>query len=906
VVCDKLRRFDSNMSAEMEKKADSIADSLKTLRQHGSPVEVTLSHDLIHLLSNQLYNSPVKAVEELVVNSFDAEATVCCVYVPATSDVDSKTVIVFDNGSGMSHSGLDDLWLIGHSPKGRDIADRLSRKHIGKFGIGKLAARTIADRLTYITKQNNGVLGLSMDFKKFDTPLDPPKTQSKKAPESEKPEENQIRAIETEVYEIADIPRFVNDTALGPVLQKCITGGAFDELSRLAGLSNKAELAEVLDKLPSWTVAILEELTPKARTIRQSTLTWVLSTAMPLVTDFSLYNNGKAVDSSKSEYERVVEFSVGELPDPRIKNLSKNTGVEWKIEEGHLVSAAFPSGISGNIVVTRETISGAKSDDLSRSHGFFVRVRQRLIDYKDALFGLKEQPYGTFNRFIADINADDLDQDLKASRDAFEETDNLHKFREVLRELFNEASARYEKWQKERPTSPSNKEGQRNQVQPTLVEFPIADVLTRSAEALKGPEADDTWFYLDLPGDGDVATLLKSLYEPTRSKKYSYEYVEAGETERMVKFDPSTARFRVNRKHELIKEYLNSSRGLVEDVVTAEALLEVYLRQSGVPISTVHTVLEQRDQLFRSLAKDRSYSLEMIADRLRDSASNEHELEISLVVAARALGFNAKHISGSGTPDGVASLDSYRKGRKRITLEAKSSQGTPGLGAIDFAGLDEHVSDEEGFEEIYFKEIDDLGEDYKGEGKFDGCLLVAPKYPGQTLGVNAVAKRAKLQKISCWTVDQLARVVEVAEIKKINAEKILDIVLHQYAPSDVAIAIDKMLEDPEWDYPDLYRSIFKVLRAQKFLSNINPTTVTGILTALAMLPEPERLNFRTLQVQHVQAAIVDLAAASQNGMQIENGENIFLTTDLDELERRLSDLLKGSVRPRRLSSFRQE
>jgi hypothetical protein len=40
-------------------------------------IDVSLSNELVHLLSEQLYTSPLKAIEELVVNSYDADAEEC-------------------------------------------------------------------------------------------------------------------------------------------------------------------------------------------------------------------------------------------------------------------------------------------------------------------------------------------------------------------------------------------------------------------------------------------------------------------------------------------------------------------------------------------------------------------------------------------------------------------------------------------------------------------------------------------------------------------------------------------------------------------------------------------------------------------------------------------------------------
>jgi len=40
-------------------------------------LDVSLSNEIVHLLSEQLYTSPLKAIEELVVNSYDADAAEC-------------------------------------------------------------------------------------------------------------------------------------------------------------------------------------------------------------------------------------------------------------------------------------------------------------------------------------------------------------------------------------------------------------------------------------------------------------------------------------------------------------------------------------------------------------------------------------------------------------------------------------------------------------------------------------------------------------------------------------------------------------------------------------------------------------------------------------------------------------
>jgi hypothetical protein len=213
-------------------------------------------------------------------------------------------------------------------------------------------------------------------------------------------------------------------------------------------------------------------------------------------------------------------------------------------------------------------------------------------------------------------------------------------------------------------------------------------------------------------------------------------------------------------------------------LVTAEALLEVYLREHDVPAHTIGEVLERRDVLLRSLAQDHPFSLELISQSLRDAAADERDLEVALVTAARALGFVAKHISGDGEPDGLARFTEYPGGEKKITLEAKSSASVPSLSAIDFAGLHEHMKA------------------YKAQG----CLLVAPSYPGTTREEDsAAANRARQQKVSCWTVDRLARVVAATEARHLTAQDILNIVLKEFSPDAVSAAVESLLAKPGWN-----------------------------------------------------------------------------------------------------------
>jgi hypothetical protein len=411
-----------------------IADSLSSYQDTGKTVKVALSNALVRLLSEQLYQSPLKAIEELVVNAYDANAAECRIYIPLLNHEKRDLIVVYDDGQGMDYAGLVNLWQIGRSNKrDEEIERRSRRKQIGKFGIGKLATYTIANQLTYVSKTAEGIMGVTIDFTNFKDEAVISNTDGvdEDAGRNEAGNENvtsndstaEISPITLPVYEIEDLDDFFNSPEVQVI---------FDGL----GL-------ETTPSEDSWTIAILENLKQKSDAIKRGSLEWVLKTAMPLGADFQVFLNGEALVSSKEDYEKVVEFDLTDLPAKRLEGLSKETGEEWIVEGCYLKSKSFPSGIQGNVILTRRSLYGQKSDDIQRSHGFFVRVCDRLVDLADPLFGMQPIAYGTLNRLHADVRADDLDAYLTASRDTVEESEIKVTFRKLLREISNEADVRW-------------------------------------------------------------------------------------------------------------------------------------------------------------------------------------------------------------------------------------------------------------------------------------------------------------------------------------------------------------------------------------------------------------------------------------------------------------------------------
>jgi hypothetical protein len=824
-----------------------LADALGSLGITDREIAVTLSNQLVHLLSEQMYQSPIKAIEELVVNAWDADAEHCRLFIPLPPSSEPVAVI-FDDGDGMDSDGLEDLWHIGHSRRrqGDGVSVRLRRRHIGKFGIGKLATYAVANTVTYVSYTGSAVHAVTMHFDDF-----------KSDPSGGAP-----------------LQLTINKFALADLFQNAILATMFERV----GMTEEAVTA-----LASWTLVVLEELKPKMGTIRTRDLNWVLSTAMPYKSNFALNLNGNDVVSRKAEQPEVVSFTVGQLPAIRVTSIEEGHPDNWRIEGDKLLSDSFPQGISGEVVVTKGSLYTGKSNDLARSHGFFVKVRERLVDESDALFGIEPLSYSVWNRFRADLTADDLDKVVTAPRERFEESDLYRDFQHVLREIFYEARAQYDgKIKKDAEAEKkAHTEEKRDYISPTLVEHPIADALLAGSES-GGSDADESWFYLRLADEVNVHDLAARLYEPDRDR-YTYADFEGGRSGRLVSLDPATSIFYVNVDHPVVQAHSEpDARPLLEDLVTAEALLEVYLREQGMAATLVGEVLERRDSLLRSLAADRLFSMRAIAEALRASFDDERDLETNLVIGARALGFVAKHLSGADNPDGVAKYAEYPGGERKITLEAKSSGEVPSLGAIDFAGLAQHVRD---------------------EARATGCLLLAPAYPGSTRGDDAqAARRAREERVSCWTVDQLARVIENAEARHISAADVLDIVLTKFSPDEVTAAVDALLDAESHTHQELYQAVIDALRTLDGRLADRPRTIELIAGEIT-----GRAEYATVEFGDIRRSVITVASASQGLLQItgKKGDQVIVRGSYDELERRVSQLVGRTPPPRRESTFRE-
>ena len=112
---------------------------------------------VLQLLGDELIGSPRLAVFELVKNAYDADANEVVVHLELAAQ-DEPTIIVADDGEGMSLDVLRSVWLVpgdDHRHRQRQGLRRSRRHHrlpLGEKGLGRFAVHKLGNRITLTTR----------------------------------------------------------------------------------------------------------------------------------------------------------------------------------------------------------------------------------------------------------------------------------------------------------------------------------------------------------------------------------------------------------------------------------------------------------------------------------------------------------------------------------------------------------------------------------------------------------------------------------------------------------------------------------------------------------------------------------------------------------------------------------
>ena len=129
-----------------------------------------VSSEIKNILGRDLITDSNIAVLELVKNSYDAHAT------KVTIRFDEESLIIADNGKGMSEDDIVNKWLLlAYSAKkdnteDANYRDTIKRKYAGAKGIGRLSCDRLGRWLTLTTKSFNNpqVIEMSIDWHDYE------------------------------------------------------------------------------------------------------------------------------------------------------------------------------------------------------------------------------------------------------------------------------------------------------------------------------------------------------------------------------------------------------------------------------------------------------------------------------------------------------------------------------------------------------------------------------------------------------------------------------------------------------------------------------------------------------------------------------------------------------------------
>ena len=755
-------------------------------------IEVRLSYRIVELFSEGLYTSPNKAVEELVANSFDAGAQNVHVLLSSNLHDQDATIAVFDDGEGMDQDGLKRHWLIGISNKRNLSSLPRGRQQIGKFGIGKLATYVLSNRLTHVTKCHGKYYSTSMDYRTIE------------------------RRVDQEIEPKAPIKlalRELTETQAKQAVEPWLRTPAFNT-AKTVPFGHRSP--------PSWTISIMSSLKPKVHEIKPGILGWVLRTALPLRPDFGIWLNGQALESSKEGKGLIQRWVLGndllELPRPSPGPIATLEDVNVPESSEHRYGLDVPGlgRITGYAEAYKDLLTG-KSDEIGRSHGFFVYVYGRLLNVDDGHFGISpdELRHGTFGRFRLVVHMDALDAGLRSNREGVGDGPLLHTAQDVLRAIFNAVRPTIETHDSDEP--PGAKLARLLAASPaSLSRRPIVEL---SRAVASGTSESRYLIIPEFESDEDMGVFFVDLER--RSADDADRFVTgvkvdfAGSSrDPIARFDTESATLRLNGWHPFVAafhdEFTHQRMGQpLELLAMAEVLTEAHLHVIGVDTSKIESFLTARDQLLRNLTNESGrQSALSLANTLSDARNSPDRLENAVCDGFRSLGFDVTPLGKSGEPDGVAAahLSADEQGNSRhyrVSLEAKSkvTSGAPvSAKDVGIAAVAQH----------------------RDKRECDHAIVIGPSFPTSRGETSALGEQIKddrkkskaageAKTITLITVDDLARLVRLRPVKQIGLQKLRQLFQACSLPDESAAWVESIRQTAVERPP--YRTIVETIEA---------------------------------------------------------------------------------------------
>lgn len=811
----------------------SLASIFKKRGTPEAEVRVDISYDIIRHVSAQLYTNPRKAIEELVCNGYDAGATECHVELPTRT---APALLVLDNGKSMSLGGLRDLWKVADSPKKPDSTGRRidnNRLQIGKFGVGKLAAYALGERLTHVATTGGVTRVLSVG-------------------------QDEIRRRKGGGPPTFQIYRVGQGEARG-LLSKYFT-----------------DLPSPWDNgWESWTMAVVEDIDEEhfGRALKVGILRRMITTALPLAPNFRAFVEGEQVPMREIS-EADIEVTVNVVQPAFRKKLEADLQEFWRQQRGlerpdkvpknlyQIKLAKMPTPqdvktlvpaitvpqlglVSGTALIANQSLTTEKLGERGYvNHGFAVYAYGKLVNPEDELFGVTARSHAYWRRFLARVEMPGLDDVLLVQRNAVSENSpRAQVAREVMRVLFEYARSLAEK----------------NEDDPGFAPQPFGSKMQKSSPFLAplaiGGLSEGT------PPSGGISEV-------------DIDFVALTEGGPASRYDAGDHDIQVNEDHPII-EALNDLSGprqkqwrrVMGEVIAGGKLAEGLLNAKGVDEEIVRDAEELMDSALRSAA---SFIQDPVEQHIREIEEASHvggtRFENAVVNAFRSLRLVAHRLGGPDRPDGIVELPQAGAKNLRISIEAKGTTGTITHAELSTSTVQRHKKSEGCTSSVA------IAREFQTKGRSGGAsgLLreTARKLP--LLTVAAIAKMLRLHQQRPFTYDKVAKILTTrtppAKLEAFIEKTWRDQPAAGLMKLVLQVAHDKCAQDDR-NYPDPGMLVGDQRLAQR---GVSKGEVRSILEAVAvttgMVAIRDTTNFEFSVTAPVETIIEAMAAAAEQSV----------------------------------------
>ena len=743
-------------------------------------IPVRISYEIIRLFSEGLYQSPHKAIEELVSNGYDAEASRVHVLLPEQPDnkADSiKPLWVIDDGNGMNEGGFRQLWRIADTNKGGPLPSS-GRAPIGQFGIGKLAAYVLAWKLIHVSRVDGKLLLTAMDFRQV----------TGRQREAIDPVQVSLREIDEETarMHLSEIEHRDPD--------------AWELMFGDEGQNR------------TWTAAGMSDFRDLYNKLSTGRLKWVLRSGLPLHANFKIWLNGEQIVSSKENIPEIKSISIDE-------NLS---GI---------------GNVKGTARIHEKQLTTGKSEQIGRSHGFFIRVRERVINLDDELFGIQQPNHAAWSRFALEVNADGLREHLLSSREGVRDSEEIRAFRKYLLDVFNRCRNAYEEW--------NRKENKQLDIIALLSENPSTHVTEPLIHSVRNMvETGSESFYIEIPRDvkeEDRSEWLTTYEKEVSEKPFDEtKFTKDGPNAPALRYDPTTRSLVVNVEHPFVDKLTDGDkhRNPAKLFVSSEVLLEGQLQDQGMDRAAIANFLRDRDRVLRLMAGDAPPTAVEVLRRLDVASENPTALERAVGAVFQVLGFQYGRKGGNAPgSDGVlyARLGRHKRtlADYRLVYDAKQTNHTSvSADKIDLASL----------------------EDFRKQERADFGFFIATAYAAETDRKGALNRRISSETGRCLTllkIEHLRRLVELHYQHGVTLTELRTLFENAHIVPEVndwLTSLESKLEKGEVPLSDLLHG----LEHEKSDPKATPSVIAVRAKHRELQDfEPERLTARLRAVEHI-------------------------------------------------------